>query len=652
MTTQTTRAKTTSLSLPHKHGRHLARLQRTRNHHQRLFQAKKQCLLQQQKQKHHQQLPPAQQLPRPPWMTSKKTKHPNTDKNTKTKKPYSVSIIHNTNGGHLVARYVHLRQEEIWNEFAHEFLDPLFPNPQDDALLQVLEGLYYMGITRSILEHVAQLVFAFQQQQRLQGQGQQQQRHNTQIQTNSYNHRDEALFGLAQYLAHGVTRVPTPFGISQRLALLHVICTLCDGEPHNFGSDPNHNRLRNSNNSSSMDPVLLWHFLLGGKDHLGSYQEGFNNNDSTVSGKSQPKGDENHFDFNPDAVWCWELRALTMACLAKDEAERRWAHATADEVAHAVGMAAITVELGLNQSTELVCHGMGRGCEWIKSQWLMKQQPVADGHEEEMNMLEPQEQHQLFVEDGESNDFIRFLLDDEGFEDEEALSETSSLTSMPSSTMSAFTNTTVASTFSRMDCSSAKSIPTSIPRRKTKEGIVKDAYISYSRSARQATETARETTQMYVNKLKQSSSERLRDAALTSRAWATQHVYANPQHWAYLDALATVSLASLGAMGLLGEAMFRNTQVLLDHTRLVLSDLIHHQFGPTAGHLFDDVTRSTTNVTRMTSQILGLMSPASFTRSLVKQAGKERLRQQYAKEQTTRHHSQPSTREQQYSWQT
>ena len=499
--------------------------------------------------------------------------------NSNNHQPPWRTVWNDATSDNLVTRYVHKRQQEAWNEFCQDVLEPLITGKQDHeedgrSLLQVLECLYTMGIARPVLEHAAQVICGSPAEQ------------------------DEALAGLAQFLAHGVTRAPTPFGISQRLAVLHVICTFREQREQQQTREPGTGSER-ATNSTSIDPVLLWHFVLGDDSNTP-----FDTNDETTS--------TDHTGPDSWDVWCWELRALTLACLKQEEEERRRAHATADQLAHAVGMAAVTVELGLSQSTQLVCRGMGRGCEWIKSQ-----------------LGSPKYQQGNDADDEES-------LEQEGFElvhneeAEETMSEASSWSSVSSEAPSAVTTTTI------VTATSQGSANKSVSSKKTKDGIVKEAYTSYSRTARHATDAARETTQTYVQQFKEASGEKFLQAAQSSRAWATEHVHANHQHWAYLDAVATVSLASLGAVAVIGEAMFHNTQVLLDHSASVTTDLIQHQFGPTAAHVFANVSRTTTNVTRMTAQVAGLASPALVTKAVVKQAGKEKLREQHAQEQTLR----------------
>ena len=514
-----------------------------------------------------------EQQSHPPWIQKKKN-----NKNNKN----------NNKHDNLVSRYVKRRQEETWNEFAHDALDPLFPNKKDDALLHVMECLYYMGIGRSILEHAAHVIVS---------------------DDNDHDNYPESLSCLAQYLAYGVTRVPTPFGISQRLTLLHVICTF--REKRRF-FDQNSNNV-DTVEEGTIDPVLLWHFLMGedDDDDDGTGEEA-QETAALANNKYIWKTGEDTF-----YLWCWELRALTLAYLAKEEEERQLAHSTADELSHAVGMAAVAVELGLNESTELVCQGIGHGCDWIKHQLGS---PKVDSFAvaaaaAEGDQLEEEWSHNELDNKGQEEAVCHVYWED-------GVSEEASTSSVISSAaLSGVTGET---------SGSANSQGGSTANRKTKEGIVKDTYTSYSRNARQATEAARHTTQTYVENFKEASGQKLHRAAQSSRAWATEHVHANQQHWAYLDAFAQVSLASLGAVVVMGEAMFRNTHVVLDHTATVTSDLIEHRFGPTAAHVFDDVSRATTNVTRMTAQVAGLASPTLITKAVVKHASKERLRKQQA----------------------
>uniref|UniRef100_A0A7S3DVD4 Senescence domain-containing protein n=1 Tax=Entomoneis paludosa TaxID=265537 RepID=A0A7S3DVD4_9STRA len=469
-----------------------------------------------------------------------------------------------------VSRLVSRCQEEVWNEFVLDFFCGLFENNENyDALVQVFECLYYMGMARSVLESSARLIVD--------------------------QATDDDMQCLAQYLAHGVTRVPTPMGISQRLVLLQIILSFRE-QQRQEKEGPMEESMMNLTSEQlveQLDPVALWHFIMG-------------NEDVTEATVSDPKGKNTEFVWQSGSddfyFWCWEIRALALSYLVREEEQRVLVQSTADQVAHAMGMAAVTVELGLSQSTQLVCQGMGHGCEWIKGQLGS---PVKASHFEE-------EEHE---EDA------WYLYDDKASE----VSNSSSIASASSTTSSIATSFATASTLGSANSS-----------KKTKEGIVHETYTSYSRTARRAAESARKTTQTFVAQWKDVGNQKLNEAAESGRTWAGENVHSNAQHWAYLDAASKIALASLGAMGVVGEAVLSNTQLILDHTTTVTADLVHHQYGPTAANVFEDVSMAATNVWRTVTSVAVLASPFVWTKVMVKHASKERLRKQHEQEQLLR----------------
>jgi len=471
----------------------------------------------------------------PPWIVPKKMR--------KNDHPQATAV----------SRIVHRCQEEAWNEFALDFFDGLFGS--DDSLLEVFECLYYMGMPRSVLESTGRLIVD--------------------------QATEEDLQCLAEYLARA-TRVPTPTGISQRLVLLQVILSFRQQRrPYTrTPTDPQEvEKLL-----AQLDPVALWHFILGNASLSGQDEQG-----------NQPdylwqSGNDEYF------FWCWEVRALALSHVAKEEEQRVQVHSTADQVAHVVGMAAVAVELGLNQSTQLVCEGMGHGSEWIKGQ-----------------LGSPAHKDGVHEDEGEEDPW--YLYDDD----------------KASQISSAASSGTETSSLTAGSAGSANA-------QKTKEGIVHEAYTSYSGRARRAAENARETTQTYVAQWKDVGNQKLSQAAESSRAWATQNVHSDTQHWAYLDAAAKVTLASLGAMGVMTEAVFKNTQVLLDHSTTLAADLIHHKHGPTAASVFEDVSMAVTNVWRAATQVVVLCSPSAWAKVMVRHAGKEQLRKEHVQEQAERQH--------------
>lgn len=512
---------------------------------------------------------PQQPSRRPPWLAVPKPKKQSSLKN-QNKQPSSSPPSKNP-----VTGLIRLRQEETWNDFLHHSLNPLWTKHGvvGVGVAPVFRGLFYMGIHCHVLECAAHLIL-------------------------DDDCLDAALSDLAQFLAYGVTRVPTPAGISQRLALLHVICTFRE----HFHRQQVQNEQSPTITTEGADPVVLWYFLMG---------QGVGGIEENVIYLAWQSGED------PFYVWCWELRALVLRLLANEEQERRLAQATADQMSHAVSMAAITVELSLNESAEFVCYGMGKGCEWIKSR--LGTPVIINAIPEDI----------LFTDNPFDFDFEIPNIRDEEFDRSSQVS-LSTLSSVSSTSTACGAPSTIS--FSAYSRATTKSSST----KKTKHVIVEETYMSYSRTARKTTENACQATLFYIGHWKNISTQGLCQAAESSRNWATTNVDANMQHWAYVDAASKVGLASLGAMGILGEAVFRNTHLLVDQTTTVTTDLIQHQFGPTAASLFADVSWTALNVWRMTLYLASLGTPAVFAKAVVKHASREQLRQQQEQEQMIR----------------
>ena len=469
---------------------------------------------------------------------------------------------------------LHRCQEEAWSEFAHSFFCEIFDDNR--ALLDVFECLYYMGVARSVMECAARLIVDDAQ--------------------------EDDLACLAQYLAYGVTRVPTPVGISQRIVLLQIILSFREQLRGKLIPDYRVDVL-------SVDPVALWHFVMGteeveGEERVSFYEEKMENYSSFVWLDSN---DEYYF-------WCWELRALCLSILARDQEQQALVRSTADELARTVGMAAITVELGISQSTQLVCEGMGQGVEWIKEKLGS---PVKAGHL--TGDLDMDGEQVVIVDDRDSE-----------------VSSTMTSVLFASSTENDFVQEVPTACEDATFQSSTGVSTSTFGTKRSKDVIVHDTYTSYSRTARQATEEAKETASTYISHIKNVGVQKMDEAANKSREWASQNVDPNTQHWAYLDAASKVALASLGAVGVVGESVIQNSHVLLDHTTSVTTDLINHKYGPTAARVFEDVSTAVTNVSRTVTQVAILVSPHSWAKAMVKHTGKEKLRQQHEQEQILR----------------
>jgi hypothetical protein len=143
-------------------------------------------------------------------------------------------------------------------------------------------------------------------------------------------------------------------------------------------------------------------------------------------------------------------------------------------------------------------------------------------------------------------------------------------------------------------------------------------------AARRASDSVRETAMWTAIGIRDASASGIQMAAKTMEPLGAKLIPDN-DHRQVLQGVGKVGVATVGAVAIVGEAVFETTKSVAQKTAAVTADVVRYKYGESAGNIVQDASATTGNVIRTLTHV-AMLEGTIMTKAVAKHASREQLR--------------------------
>lgn len=157
--------------------------------------------------------------------------------------------------------------------------------------------------------------------------------------------------------------------------------------------------------------------------------------------------------------------------------------------------------------------------------------------------------------------------------------------------------------------------------------------LTCAKAAREATDGVRVTAKLTADGIRDVSTTGINMAAKKfGERKLSQRIVPGKDYRDMIAAAGRVGVAGLGAVAIVGEAVFETTKAVAQKTVAVTADVARHKYGDSAGRVVEDAGETTGNVLRTMTHVAMLNSTNVLAKTVVKNTGKMQLQRNLGEE--------------------